>query len=678
MNSFQARTLNPQRAMSSSLQGASRDEASRSGTFGTIEPSQSLMGNSAVAAAASNRSWVRSPPAFSSGGFGSSSGRQPAVGNSALAQVLGSTPIQAKLTVSQPGDAYEQEADRVADQVVSRVAGPALQRKCALCNGAGTCPKCNQGAAQIQRKSHAGESHEIESGTAAEIDRLRGGGQALSPTLRGDLEPQFGQDFGQVRVHTDGHAADLASAVGARAFTSGRDVVFGQGQYQPGSTEGQRLLAHELTHVVQQGAATPAGPASSFDGSGTHIARAGTQQIQRDWLDDAKAAASDAYDSAASTVGEGYDAAKSAVSNTYEAAASAVGAGATTVAEGAKAAVATISSAGQAVGSFVSDVGKTISGDPEKTRAQLIGQVNATQQKVQVAGPNAIRPDTSQIASMNQHISSLHSALPESAAAIPLVLPLVAPATGVGLGEVLAGIGAALAGAAAAEILIVVIIILAIIAIIVYLLDDPSGTFTKPKADPKADPKTDPKGKPKEDPQEDPKKKPGPEDPPPLPPEPDEIRPDCCKQVFQPTFVTIDKRHRRYGAKTIRVLDGRGKHSQNVKSNGQGASCDVAFLAAVPGQDPSKVGPCLRDWIAAVGAHDANYGGQMGSDSAPASAAIVKVVVENGVEINPTRYWGDAGVLVGVDIATGNATTMARIDDLPNKAHVIPQESKPT
>jgi len=66
------------------------------------------------------------------------------------------------------------------------------------------------------------------------------------------MESRFGQDFGQVRIHTDGRAAESASAIQARAYTSGRDVVFGEGEYQPSSESGRRLLAHELAHVGQQ------------------------------------------------------------------------------------------------------------------------------------------------------------------------------------------------------------------------------------------------------------------------------------------------------------------------------------------------------------------------------------------------------------------------------------------
>jgi hypothetical protein len=84
---------------------------------------------------------------------------------------------------------------------------------------------------------------------------LRSPGQPLDPATRAFMEPRFGHDFSQVRVHTDPQAAESARTVNALAYTMERDVVFGAGQYAPGRFEGQRLLAHELTHVVQQGRA---------------------------------------------------------------------------------------------------------------------------------------------------------------------------------------------------------------------------------------------------------------------------------------------------------------------------------------------------------------------------------------------------------------------------------------
>jgi hypothetical protein len=90
-----------------------------------------------------------------------------------------------------------------------------------------------------------------------QIHSLRSGGQPLSQSLRNFFEPRFGYDFSQVRVHTDAQAAESARTLSARALTVGHDVVFGAGQYAPETTAGQRLLAHELTHAVQQNVSKP-------------------------------------------------------------------------------------------------------------------------------------------------------------------------------------------------------------------------------------------------------------------------------------------------------------------------------------------------------------------------------------------------------------------------------------
>jgi hypothetical protein len=92
----------------------------------------------------------------------------------------------------------------------------------------------------------------ITSDLETRIQSLKGGEQPLSSSVRAFFEPRFGHDFSQVRVHTDAKATESVRAVNARAFTVGRDLVFGAGQYALETAAGQRLLAHELTHVVQQ------------------------------------------------------------------------------------------------------------------------------------------------------------------------------------------------------------------------------------------------------------------------------------------------------------------------------------------------------------------------------------------------------------------------------------------
>lgn len=151
-----------------------------------------------------------------------------------------SAPPQPKLGFSQPHDRYEQEADRVAERVTrmpeARVQARGGERQ------------------SIRAKPAGGPMGQVGSGLAAQLGSLSGG-RPLPQAVRDYFEPRLGHDFGQVRVHDDARAAVAAQAVRARALTMGREVLFGEGQYAPASTEGQRLLAHELTHVIQQGQA---------------------------------------------------------------------------------------------------------------------------------------------------------------------------------------------------------------------------------------------------------------------------------------------------------------------------------------------------------------------------------------------------------------------------------------
>lgn len=180
-------------------------------------------------------------------------------GNLAVQQLFRAGAIQAKLAISQPNDPDEQEADRVADQVM-RMAEPTpissapstIQRKCVTCAaGATTCPKCEE-EEKLQRKETPDHAPQATPAIHAQIAALRGGGQPLPPFVRAFIEPRFGRDFSHVRVHTDSPAAESARAIQARAFTAGQDIAFGPGQFAPESLEGKRLLAHELIHTIQQ------------------------------------------------------------------------------------------------------------------------------------------------------------------------------------------------------------------------------------------------------------------------------------------------------------------------------------------------------------------------------------------------------------------------------------------
>ena len=132
-----------------------------------------------------------------------------------------------------------------------------LQRKCACDThtiAGGRCDNCRRTGQTLQRLA-------INQGEAADMppivhEVLRSSGQPLDAHTRSFLEPRFAHDFSRVRVHTDTQAAESARALSAQAYTVGRDVVFGSNQYAPRTREGERLLIHELTHVVQQEGAT--------------------------------------------------------------------------------------------------------------------------------------------------------------------------------------------------------------------------------------------------------------------------------------------------------------------------------------------------------------------------------------------------------------------------------------
>jgi hypothetical protein len=166
-------------------------------------------------------------------------------------------PIQTKLSVSEPGEALEQEADQVAEQAMSG------EQECEC---GGTCEECQADAGRkVQTKLSAGAvagrvrrqaSRPDPSREGPDLDtrlaQLSGAGQPLSDGARSFAESRLGHDFADVRVHTDADASDLATSLDAEAFTTGNDIYFRDGRPDPESQEGRRLLTHELTHVVQQ------------------------------------------------------------------------------------------------------------------------------------------------------------------------------------------------------------------------------------------------------------------------------------------------------------------------------------------------------------------------------------------------------------------------------------------
>ena len=186
--------------------------------------------------------------------------RNPAVTESALPNAM-----QAKLVVGSVDDPLEREADRVADQVVGTrnpapaiaAAAPRLSRKCAAC----------EQEEHVQAKL-SGSPRSGDAAPGVVHATIATSGRALEAPARAFLEPRFGRSFADVRVHDDPQASRSAAAVGARAYTVGRHIVFGNGEFRPHEPGGMRLLAHELAHVAQQGGAGSATAAAdrSIDG----------------------------------------------------------------------------------------------------------------------------------------------------------------------------------------------------------------------------------------------------------------------------------------------------------------------------------------------------------------------------------------------------------------------------
>ena len=173
---------------------------------------------------------------------------QRTLGNKAVGALLGQPCqrpiIQAKLMVNAPGDQYEQEADRIAEHIMRMpVAQPGQQFEAANIPDILTKPLTVNLATAIET------SPEFEQ----QLHASRGYGEPLPPVLREDFGGKFGVDFSGVRIHANAAADQLNRAISALAFTAGQDVYFRHGAYNPQSRSGQELLAHELTHVVQQG-----------------------------------------------------------------------------------------------------------------------------------------------------------------------------------------------------------------------------------------------------------------------------------------------------------------------------------------------------------------------------------------------------------------------------------------
>jgi hypothetical protein len=203
---------------------------------------------------------------------------QRTMGNARLSRLWGTT-VQAKLTVGAPNDPYEHEADRVATHVASQNTSSAqlgVQRQSEDAepwqatlpapSGPQHCPECHKKlqrdpsatlcpsyATTLQRQATSAATPEVTPEIEKQINTSRGNSQTLTDSVRAPMEQRMGADFSGVRVHTDSTADHLTRALQARAFTTGPDIFLRQGEYNPSTRAGQALLAHELTHVVQQG-----------------------------------------------------------------------------------------------------------------------------------------------------------------------------------------------------------------------------------------------------------------------------------------------------------------------------------------------------------------------------------------------------------------------------------------
>lgn len=205
---------------------------------------------------------------------------QRMVGNQAVQRMMSSgtveishrtaPTVQAKLTVGAADDAYEREADQVASQVMKKSAS--IQRE-------GEEEELQMKRADIQREAEGGEleeeelqmkrgdiqreeeqvdmsgSFDVNGDVESRINAESGSGEAIPDVNRDLFESSMGRDFSGVKIHTGQESDNLNQELGARAFTKGNDIFFREGEYNPGSSSGQELLAHELTHVVQQGGA---------------------------------------------------------------------------------------------------------------------------------------------------------------------------------------------------------------------------------------------------------------------------------------------------------------------------------------------------------------------------------------------------------------------------------------
>ena len=151
--------------------------------------------------------------------------------------------VQAQLETTAPGDELEREADATADLVLRKIET----------GTAGAIPPPPSGHFRSSVSAYGGSSVSLPSQMESRMRSSLGGGQSLPGQVRSQMESAFGQSFSQINIHTDSAAAEMSRSIGAKAFTYGNDIFFNQGQFSPDSSSGRHLIAHELTHTLQQG-----------------------------------------------------------------------------------------------------------------------------------------------------------------------------------------------------------------------------------------------------------------------------------------------------------------------------------------------------------------------------------------------------------------------------------------
>jgi hypothetical protein len=268
--------------------------------------------------------------------------------------------IQAKLTIGKPNDKYEQEADHVADKVVQRwskndaapsyintgiqsktvqskpvvpkaTVSPMVQSRCASCDQEEKlqkkeeeheaeamhgklqkkpifesnaraedqvqrrCADC-EAKESLQKQANSSSAQTGSPNVESSLSSYKGSGSSLPASTRTQMESSIGADFSGVKIHNNSGAAQLSNDLNAQAFTHGNDIYFNSGKYDTSSSEGKHLLAHELTHTVQQGASIHRKATDSGDGYAGTFNESNGNVVQRDFIDDAKAKAGATWD----------------------------------------------------------------------------------------------------------------------------------------------------------------------------------------------------------------------------------------------------------------------------------------------------------------------------------------------------------------------------------------------